>query len=90
MLKIPAVLALGDARASLAGLMATLQELPPGEVVADASALTRFDSSALAVLLACRRASLEKGMAFSVHGSSGRLRRLAGLYGVGELLHWAD
>ena len=88
MLKIPAVLTLGDARASLAGLMATLQELPP--VVADASALTRFDSSALAVLLACRRASLEKGMAFSVHGSSGRLRRLAGLYGVGELLHWAD
>ena len=58
----------------------------PGAVVADASALSRFDSSALAVLLECRRESLAIGKAFTVHQLPARLRELAGLYGVGELL----
>lgn len=56
------------------------------DVVADASALQEFDSSALAVLLACRREALAAGKAFSVRGLPERLRQLAGLYGVAELI----
>jgi phospholipid transport system transporter-binding protein len=56
------------------------------QVVADASALEEFDSSALAVLLACRRQVLAAGKVFSVRGLPDRLRQLAGLYGVQELL----
>ena len=55
-------------------------------VVADASALTRFDSSVLAVLLDCRREALARGKRFSVKGLPPRLRVLAGLYGVAQLL----
>lgn len=72
----PAVLALQTALAAQAG----------AAVVADASALEEFDSSALAVLLACRRAVLAAGKTFSVHGLPERLRQLAGLYGVEVLL----
>lgn len=56
------------------------------EVVADASALKEFDSSALAVLLACRRQVMAAGKGFSVRGLPDRLRQLAGLYGVQDLL----
>ncbi|MCZ2499172.1 STAS domain-containing protein [Xylophilus sp. Kf1] len=55
-------------------------------VVADATALTRFDSSALAVLLACRREVLSLGRSFMVRGLHPRLAGLAGLYGVTALL----
>jgi phospholipid transport system transporter-binding protein len=55
-------------------------------VVADATALTRFDSSALAVLLACRREVLSLHRSFVVRGLHPRLAGLAKLYGVGELL----
>ncbi len=55
-------------------------------IVADAAALSRFDSSALAVLLDCRREALAQGKTFSVKGLPPRLRVLAGLYGVADLL----
>jgi phospholipid transport system transporter-binding protein len=58
--------------------------------VADASALTRFDSSALAVLLDCRREALALGKTFSVSQLPPRLRDLAALYGVAELLPAAN
>ena len=58
----------------------------PGEVVVDASALRQFDSSALAVLLECRRLALAGGKAFSVHEAPERLLGLASLYGVAELI----
>jgi len=54
--------------------------------VADASSLERFDSSALAVLLDCRREALALGKSFSVSHMPTRSRSLAALYGVGELL----
>ena len=59
---------------------------PAPVVVADASALSRFDSSAIAVLLDCRREALALGKSFSVKGLPSRLRVLAGLYGVADLL----
>jgi phospholipid transport system transporter-binding protein len=60
--------------------------LQPAAVVADASALQQFDSSALAILLACRREALAAHKSFSVFGMPARLRQLAGLYGVAELV----
>jgi phospholipid transport system transporter-binding protein len=60
------------------------------EVLADASALDRFDSSALAVLLECRREAMVAGKRLAVTGWPPKLRELAGLYGVLELLAPAD
>ena len=56
------------------------------QVLVDATALTRFDSSALAVLLECRRECLQDGKRFAVRGLAPRLRELAGLYGISALL----
>ncbi len=55
-------------------------------VLLDASDLQEFDSSALAVLLACRREAQKLGRSLQVDGLSERLRELATLYGVLELL----
>ena len=55
-------------------------------VVLDASALTQFDSSALAVLLTCRRDALAAGKSFAVFGLPAKLGQLAGLYGVAKLI----
>lgn len=85
MLTLPAVLthavAPGFVRSLTPGLFAGT-----GDVVADAAALHQFDSSALAVLLECRRRTLAAGKVFSVHGAPARLRELAELYGVAELI----
>ena len=56
------------------------------DVVLDASALMQFDSSALAVMLACRRDVIAAGKTFVVFGLPARLSQLAGLYGVAELI----
>ena len=67
--------------------MALLAETANREpVVADAGSLNRFDSSALAVLLASRRQAQALGRAFYVRDLPPRLRQLAGLYGVAELI----
>ena len=52
----------------------------------DASALTHFDSSALAVLLQIRREALANGQRFAVMALPEALGRLAKVYGVSELL----
>jgi phospholipid transport system transporter-binding protein len=56
------------------------------EAVLDASALNQFDSSALAVVLACRRAVMAQGAALHVQGLPARAQALAQVYGVAELL----
>jgi phospholipid transport system transporter-binding protein len=48
--------------------------------------LAEFDSSALAVLLGLRRVLTQKGSALQVEGMTPRLRELASLYGVMDLL----
>lgn len=55
-------------------------------VVLDASALQQFDSSALAVMLSCRREALAAGKNFATQGLPAKLIQLAGLYGVAELI----
>ena len=54
--------------------------------VVDASALAQFDSSALAVMLDCRREASALGRGFAVKGLPARLRELGSLYGVAALL----
>jgi phospholipid transport system transporter-binding protein len=58
----------------------------PITFVVDAALLAHFDSSALAVLLGCRRAVLQTGRRFAVRSMPARLAQLAHLYGVEELL----
>ena len=85
MVTLPPVLTLASVPGFVQGLkQSVLAE--PAEAVLDASRLTEFDSSALAVLLECRRQALAAGKAFSVRGLPARLRQLAGLYGVAELI----
>lgn len=85
MLTLPAVLTHAASAAFVRGLPQAVQSQPT-EVLADASALQQFDSSALAVLLECRRQAMAAGKAFSVHGAPARLRELASLYGVESLI----
>jgi phospholipid transport system transporter-binding protein len=84
MLTLPAVLTHEVAAEYTLGLKKLIQT-EPAAVVSDASALRVFDSSALAVLLACRREAVAAGKTFSVLGLPERLRQLAALYGVAEL-----
>ena len=67
-------------------LAQALRSQSDSAVIADAGPLEQFDSSALAVLLECRREALAVGKSFSVSRLPPRLRELASLYGVAELL----
>ncbi len=86
MLVLPTELTHEQAPACARMLAQALRAEADTAVVADASALARFDSSALAVLLECRREALALGKSFSVAHLPARLRALAGLYGVAQLL----
>ena len=86
MLVLPAELTHEHAAACCRMLELGLRNDPAGSVVADAGPLKRFDSSALSVLLACLREALVLGKTFSVKGLPPRLRTLAGLYGIADLL----
>lgn len=86
MLVLPSELTQSQANACLQSLAQGLRAVAGAQVVVDASALRRFDSAALAVLLACRRESLAVGKQFFVHGLPARLADLANLYGIAELL----
>ncbi len=86
MLVLPSSLPHDDAPACMRMLQQGLAGQSGSAAVVDAMALTRFDSSALAVLLECRREAAALGRAFAVKGLSPRLRELATLYGVAGLL----
>jgi phospholipid transport system transporter-binding protein len=85
MLVLPADITHANARAC-AHMLAQALRSQNEAVVADASSLQKFDSSAIAVLLECRREAQIQGKSFSVRGLPERLRSLAALYGVAELL----
>ena len=86
MLVLPADLSRNQASACLQMLVQGLKAMPDAAVVVDASALTRFDSSALAVLLELRRESLAHGKDLRIRALPERLRDLATVYGIAELL----
>ena len=86
MLVLPAELTHAQAPACSRMLAQALRSDPAARAVADASPLRSFDSSALAVLLECRREALALGKTFAVSQLPPKLRQLAALYGVGDLL----
>ena len=85
-LKLPATLLHDQADACLAQWVTQLPPVLPPAVSLDASELCEFDSSALAVLLGLRRVLIHTGTALRVEGMPQRLRELASLYGVMDLL----
>ncbi len=86
MLVLPPELTHRQATACLGMLMQGLKVHRDSAVVVDAHALTVFDTSALAVLLECRREALSVGKSFAVQGLPPALMGMAGLYGVDALL----
>lgn len=86
MLVLPTELTHQQAEACLRMLLQGLKAHRDEILVVDAAPLATFDSSALAVLLECRRATLLENRRFEVKGLPEGLAKLAGLYGVGELL----
>ncbi len=65
---------------------AVSQHATSGSVRLDGSALVKFDSSALAVLLEWRRTALALGSTFAVDGLPVALQGLAEVYGVAVLM----
>ena len=86
MLLLPATLTLRESRDTLRMLSQALQGEPDAGVVIDASPLTHFDTSALAVLIECRRLAQAWGKGFAVRQPPSKLTALAKLYGVDQLL----
>lgn len=86
MLVVPTQLTHADAAACSRMLAQALRNESQQQAVVDAKPLQVFDSSALAVLLECRREALALGKTFAVANMPPRLRDLAGVYGVTELL----
>ena len=89
-LQLPMELTHARAQDWLKSLMVALRQEGENEITVDASRLTRFDSSALAVLLACRREALSAKKTFFVSHMPDQMRQLAVVYGVSDLLQSAD
>jgi phospholipid transport system transporter-binding protein len=79
-LDMPAVLTHREARACLRDWVARLPV--QGEVQLEASGLQRFDSSALAVLVALQRAARARGCQVRVRQLPSQARQLARVYGI--------
>ena len=89
-LKLPSTLMHDHANVCLSQWVSQLQVQSPQSLAepvrVDASALSDFDSSALAVLLGLRRVAQAQGRSVQIEGMSARLCELATLYGVLDLL----
>lgn len=83
---LPESLGLKEAAAVLQSLRAQMHQEPGAQTVIDAVDLRHFDSSALAVLLDCKREAARQKKGFSLQGAPPKLLALADLYGVRELL----
>jgi phospholipid transport system transporter-binding protein len=90
MLSLPASLGAAEALGVLDRLSESIAKETNGPVVIDAGALVDFDSSALAVLLQCRREAVASGRVLSLTSAPPRLAQLARLYGVSSLLGLGD
>ena len=86
MLLLPESLTLAEARDTLRLLKVSLEREAEPLLVVDGGQLRRFDSSALAVLLECRRLAEAWGKRFELHGLPTKLVELAQLYGMDEVL----
>ena len=86
MLLLPATVTAREASDTSRLLAQALKGESEAVVVVDASNLTQFDSSALAVLLECHRAADAFGKPFELRNAPPKLAALARLYGVDALL----
>lgn len=86
MLVLPADLALQDAFTVVQRMCGEMRGAQGSEVAIEAQALRNFDTSALAVLLECRREARRLNKSFRLLGAPPKLLALADLYGVRELL----
>ena len=86
MLVLPPEITHSQARACALAVSQEMTAVRDSHVVLDATQLIKFDSSALAVMLQCRREALAQGKEFAVHGLTPHLAGLAALYGVEDLL----
>jgi phospholipid transport system transporter-binding protein len=85
-MQLPENATLNQAAALAAALPASLAAEGAGPFTVDASRLTAFDSSTLALLLQAHRLARAAGREFQVHGAPAQLTQLAALYGVQDLL----
>jgi phospholipid transport system transporter-binding protein len=85
LLALPATLTLTEARVTAEQLEQAIG-VHPSPVSIDASHLTHFDSSALAVLLACQRSAQAAGKVCELLQAPPKLKALAALYGLTDLL----
>lgn len=85
-LALPAVATLAQAQALERQVDEALQASDASGLQLDASALTEFDTSAIALLLHAQRGAQAAGLSVQVTGAPDKLRALAQLYGVEELL----
>lgn len=76
-------LTLADARAVLG---AGLQAIAGGQTEIDLARMSTVDSSAVATLLAWKRAAVARNAPLALRNAPASLRSLAQLYGVAELL----
>lgn len=74
-----------NAMAQSAALLGSLRQ-SGGAWALDASTLRDFDSSALSVLLQLQREASRAGQSLIIASAPAKLRELAALYGVAELL----
>ena len=86
MLALPTELTQAQAADCLKALTQGVLAAPRKAVPLDAAPLQRFDSSALAVLLACQREAAAVGKQLLIQGMPAHLHNLAKLYGIAELL----
>ena len=85
-LQLPRELTYRQARDCLLQLRPLVAGFAANVVPVDASAVKVFESSALAVLLACRRAAVAAGKQLQVLGLPKGLQSMATMYGVDGLL----
>ena len=86
MMLLPATITAVQANDTRRLLIDALKADPQSTATIDASNLTQFDSSALSVLLECRRAADAWGKPFELRNAPPKLAALAKLYGVDALL----
>ncbi len=86
MLLLPATVTMAEARDTLRMLTQAVSSETGEEVTLDASGMVRFDTSALAVLLECKRLAQANGQRFALVRVPSRLADLARLYGLDKLL----
>jgi phospholipid transport system transporter-binding protein len=85
-MQLGARLGFAEAKTELERLLPAVAAAAGSRVELDASALSEFDSSAIAVIMELRRAAARAGGTLALRGAPPKLIKLAQLYGVAPLI----